>query len=77
MVFKRPDGAFDGISLVDIGWDELQGAVIAGYCLWEGCASFVVHDVQRGLSACGGESCKDVGVGCDAMCVALGCEWVD
>ncbi len=43
----------------------------------EGCAGFVVHDVQRGLSACGGESCKDVGVGRNAMCVAFGGEGAD
>jgi hypothetical protein len=62
---------------VYVGWDELQGAVVAGNCLLEGCAGFVVHDVQRGLSACGGEACEDVRVGCDAMCVLFGSKGAD
>ena len=38
----------------------------------ESCASFVVHDVDGGLPACGGEPAENVVVRGNSMCVLFG-----
>jgi hypothetical protein len=77
VIFKYMDGVFGCVAAVDVGWDQLQGAVIVGNGLLEGCAGFIVYYVEFRLAACGGEPCKDVGVGSNVKGILFGFKWVE
>ena len=40
------DGAFSGIALADVGWDKLVVALVGFDSGAEGCAGFIVEDVD-------------------------------
>ena len=74
MVFEGADGTFRCIPSVDVGRDQLEGAVVSGDGVLEAEAGLVVKYVDRGLAVDGSEVCVDVPVGGNAVSVLFGGE---
>ncbi len=75
MVFEGADGTLRCIPPMDVGRDQLEGAIVRGDGTLEAEAGLVVEYVDGGLAVHSSESCKDVVVGSNAMCVLFGREW--
>jgi hypothetical protein len=69
VVFEGADGTFCCIPLVDVGRDQLEGAVVSGDGALETEAGLVVKYVDRGLAVDGSEACVDGLVGDNAVSV--------
>jgi hypothetical protein len=74
VVFEGADGTLRCIPPMDVGRDQLEGAAVRGDGALEAEAGLVVEYVDGELAVHGSESCKDVIVGGNAMCVLFGRE---